>query len=141
MGYLTRDPIDVEKWRGGYAGPEVGAWVEFLGIVRKEEQGRPIGVLEYEAYEPMAEAVIGRLIEEAKQRWPFIELTVCHRVGRVPVGGIAVLIGVQAPHREQAFLACRFLIDRIKEEAPIWKKPWMSEHGQVDSVETALRGA
>lgn len=122
MGFLTHEPIDVTGWHHGPADPQDGASVEFLGIVRGEEQGRPIEALEYEAYKSMAETIIGRLIEEAKRLWPVTQIQVCHRVGRVPLGEVSVFIGVQAPHREEAFAACRFLIDRIKEEAPIWKR-------------------
>lgn len=78
--------------------------------------------LDYEAYGAMAESVMGRLVEEAKRLWPIHRIEVRHRVGRVPAGEIALLVGVEAPHREEAFAACRFLVDRIKEEAPLWKK-------------------
>lgn len=122
MPYLTREPIDVNAWRWSPTGPRDGASVEFLGTVRAVEADRPIEALEYEAYEPMAEAMIGRLIDEAKHLWPLHRVEVRHRVGRIPVGEVAVLVGVWAAHREEAFSACRFLIGRIKEEAPIWKK-------------------
>lgn len=121
--YLTHDPIDVEKRHRDSFGPEVGASVEFLGTVRRQEDGRDIEVLEYEAYDAMAEAVIERLIQQAQRRWPLHRVEVRHRTGRVFAGEIAVRVRVQAPHREEAFEACRFLIDRIKEEAPIWKRP------------------
>lgn len=122
MRHLTRDPVAVSLWRQEEVGPQDGASVEFLGIVRGEEEGALIAGLEYEAYEPMAEAIIGRLIDEAARRWPLHGVCVRHRLGGIPVGETAVFIGVRASHREEAFSACRFLIDRIKEEAPIWKK-------------------
>jgi len=81
-----------------------------------------VEALEYEAYEPMADAMIGRLIEEARRLWSLTEAEVRHRMGVVPVGEVSVLVRVKASHRDQAFAACRFLIDRIKEEVPIWKK-------------------
>lgn len=121
MAYLTRHPIDVGAWRRVAVDTRDGASVEFLGIVRGHEDGRAIDAITYEAYEPMADRVIAQLVEQAQQRWPLHRVCVRHRIGRVPVGEAAVLVGVQAPHREEAFEACRFLIDAIKQEAPIWK--------------------
>ena len=121
MAYLMREPIDVSAWRHAAVDTRDGASVEFLGIVRGHEEGRAIDALEYESYEPMAERVIAQWVEHAQRRWPLHRVHVRHRVGRVPVGEAAVIVGVQAPHREEAFEACRFLIDAIKQEAPIWK--------------------
>ena len=121
MTYLTHELIDVNAWRRVAVETRDGASVEFLGIVRGDEAGRAIDALDYESYAPMAERVIAQLVEQAHQRWPLHQVYVRHRVGRVPVGEAAVLIGVQAPHREEAFEACRFLIDAIKQEAPVWK--------------------
>ena len=119
--YLTAEPIEVDEWHRGAADHRDGASVEFLGIVRGEEDGQPISALDYEAYEPMAERLIAQLVEEAARRWPLHRVVVRHRLGRVPVGQVAVLIGVQAPHRTEAFAACRFLLETIKQDAPIWK--------------------
>lgn len=121
MDYLTRDRIDRFAWQQQAVDLRDGASVEFLGIVRGTEADHPIAALRYEAYEPMADRMIGRLIEEAKARWGLHQVLVRHRVGTVPVGEVAVLIGVAAAHREQAFEACRFLIEAIKRDVPIWK--------------------
>lgn len=121
MQYLTSKPIDVSEWHREAVDQRDGASVEFLGIVRGEEDGQPISALDYEAYEPMAERLIAQLVEEAARRWPLHRVVVRHRLGRVPVGQVAVLIGVQAPHRTEAFAACRFLLETIKQDAPIWK--------------------
>jgi len=121
MAHLTRDPITLDEWHGVAVDGRDGASVEFLGIVRGEESGRPISHLDYEAYEPMAERLIAQCIEEAETRWSLHQVYIRHRVGRVAVGEVAALIGVQAPHREEAFEACRFLINAIKRHAPIWK--------------------
>lgn len=118
---LTRNPIDAATWRRGDVDPRDGASVEFLGMVRGSEGEIPISHLFYEAYEPMAEQLIGRWIEEATARWLLHRVDVLHCLGRVAVGEVAVLIRVEAPHRDQAFEACRFLIDAIKRDAPIWK--------------------
>ncbi|MBI4343299.1 MAG: molybdenum cofactor biosynthesis protein MoaE [Candidatus Omnitrophica bacterium] len=121
MVFLTHQPIDASTWHHDAADERDGASVEFIGIVRREEDGRPLSALDYEAYEPMAERVISRLVEQAQQRWPLHAVCVRHRVGRVAVGEVAVLIGVRAPHRHEAFEACRFLIEAIKRDVPIWK--------------------
>lgn len=123
MRYLSYDPIDAAEWHRLAVDERDGASVEFLGIVRAQDAGCPITHLDYEAYEPMAERMIERLIEQAKQHWPLHAVSIRHRVGRVPVGQVAVLIGVRAAHREEAFAACRFLIDAIKQDVPIWKTP------------------
>ncbi len=121
MAFLTHDPISVTEWHDITVDQRNGASVEFLGIVRGHEGNRAIVYLEYEAYEPMAERLIAQFVKEAKTRWPLHQVYARHRLGRVDVGEIAVLIGVQAPHRDQVFEACRFLIDAIKRDAPIWK--------------------
>lgn len=121
MEYLTREKIDVGEWHREAVDARDGASVEFLGIVRKEEASKEIAYIEYEVYEPMAERLIADLIGQAKARWPLHRVVVRHRVGKVSVGETAVLIGVCAPHREEAFEACRFLIDEIKKDVPIWK--------------------
>ena len=119
--YLTSKPIEIAEWHAFAIDPRDGAAVEFLGIVRGEESDQRINSLDYEAYEPMAERLLAQLVSEAEARWPLHQVYVRHRVGNVPVGAIAILIGVTAPHREEAFEACRFLIDAIKRDAPIWK--------------------
>jgi molybdopterin synthase catalytic subunit len=121
MSYLTRDPISPEGWHQRAVDSHDGASVEFLGVVRGQEDGHPIECLEYEAYEPMVERLIARLVDQAHVRWPLHAVYVRHRIGRVAVGEVAVVIGVQSPHRDEAFAACRFLIDAIKHDVPIWK--------------------
>ena len=121
MGALTTERIELDAWRSMTGDSQDGASVEFLGMVRREENGQAIEQLEYTAYAPMAERLISRLIEEANRRWPVHQVYARHRLGRVAVGEVAVLIGVRAAHREEAFTACRFLIDAIKRDVPIWK--------------------
>ncbi len=131
MAYLTREPIDPSEWRQQPSDPADGAVVEFRGIVRGVNHGRPVRYLEYQAYEPMAEAVLADLERQARERWGVRRVAICHRIGRVEVGETSVAIMVESPHRQEAFDACRFLIDRIKQEAPIWKR----EHYADGSVE------
>jgi molybdopterin synthase catalytic subunit len=101
-----------------------GAVAMFMGITRPQtrEDGRKLIRLEYEAYCEMAEAQMHRLVTEARQQWPICRVVMLHRIGRVDVGQPSVLIAVSTPHRAQAFEACRFLIDRLKSQATIWKK-------------------
>ena len=126
MEYLTQDPISLDEWHRQTIDARDGASVEFLGMVRGDEEGHKVQYLDYEAYIPMAEQVITALIEEAKRRWPLHKIFVRHRIGRVAVGEVSVIVGVQSPHREEAFEACRFLIDSIKKDVPVWKKPYVN---------------
>lgn len=121
MTYLTHELVDPLTWQRRALDCRDGASLEFLGIVRGIESGQPIASLTYEAYEPMAERLIEALIEEATARWGLHQALVQHRVGTVAAGEVAVLIGVRAAHRHEAFEACRFLIDAIKRDVPIWK--------------------
>jgi molybdopterin synthase catalytic subunit len=133
MSYLTDQPIDIRDWRACPTDGLEGASVEFQGRVRREEGGVPITCLEYETYEPMAERVIARLVEQTRQRWPVHEVCVSHRVGRIPVGHVALFVGVRAAHRREAFEACQFLIDEIKREAPIWKTAIGSDGARLNA--------
>jgi molybdopterin synthase catalytic subunit len=103
-------------------GPELGGVVTFTGMVRRRSQGREVERLEYEAYAAMAERVFRELIDEIEREIPGAVLAVEHRVGRLAIGDVAVCIAAAAPHRDEAFRACRAMIDRLKERAPIWKK-------------------
>ena len=111
--------------------PESGGIDLFLGTTRNDSKGREVIFLEYEAYEPMAIAVMEKLEQQARARWPIVNVVMVHRLGRVPVGEASVAIGVSARHRSEAFEACRFLIDALKSEVPIWKR----EHFADGSVE------
>lgn len=100
-----------------------GAFVTFLGIVRPDHRGpRRVQALHYEAHAEMAEAHIDQLVAEAKARWALDEVRILHRLGRVDVGHISVVVMVTAQHREEAYAASRFLIEQIKHQVPIWKR-------------------
>ena len=129
MRYLTQKPIPSNRQTESFS-PKDGASVQFLGVVREKEANASIQELEYESYGPMAEEIIAQLVTEAKERWPIHHVEVLHRIGRVQVGEISVVIRVQTPHREEAFAACRFLIDKIKAEAPIWKRVWFKDENK-----------
>jgi len=127
---ITREPIDVAALERAVADPGAGAVVTFAGTTRCDNAGRTVIRLEYEAYEPMALAEMRKLAREAGQRWKIVRIAIRHRIGRVDIGETSVAIAVSAPHRAEAFEACRFAIDRLKEIVPIWKKEYF-EGGEV----------
>jgi molybdopterin synthase catalytic subunit len=99
-----------------------GALVLFLGMVRSSSNGKKVSHLVYEAYHDMALKKLEGLVEIAMTRWELGEVAVIHRLGRLEVGEISLLIAVSSPHRAESFEASRFLIEEIKKEVPIWKK-------------------
>ncbi|MBI4509996.1 MAG: molybdopterin converting factor subunit 1 [Deltaproteobacteria bacterium] len=102
--------------------PGMGGVVTFTGLVRDESHGCKVERLEYEAYSEMAEKVFRDLCDEIECEVPGVRIAVEHRVGKLVVGDVAVVIACAAPHRKEAFTACQAMIDRLKERAPIWKK-------------------
>lgn len=119
---IVRTRIGVDALVRVVRDPAAGAVVIFLGTTRDRNAGRRVVRLEYEAFTPMAEREMRRLAEEATRRWPIRRVAMTHRIGRVPVGETSVAIAVSAGHRGEAFLACRWLIDRLKEIVPVWKR-------------------
>jgi molybdopterin synthase catalytic subunit len=119
---ITRKPIVLERLARAVRDPGAGAVVTFVGTTRNENAGRRVVRLEYEAYTRMAEREMRALATEAQRRWPLRRVAMAHRVGLVPVGQASVAIAVSAGHRAEAFAACHWLIDRLKEIVPIWKR-------------------
>ena len=122
---LVRGPIPVDRVREFATGdPALGGIVTFEGVTRGETDAEHGALLrlDYEAYEPMAVRELHRLADEARARWGTGRAAIVHRVGSVPPGESSVLIVAAYPHRAEAFEACRFLIDTLKKDAPIWKK-------------------
>ncbi len=107
-----------------------GGLVTFTGVVRDQTRGRKVERLEYEAYAPMAEKKLAEIAQEAQAKWPGARLAILHRVGALTPGEAAVVIAASAPHRQEAFRACEYAIDRLKEDVPIWKKE-RYEDGEV----------
>ncbi len=118
---ITSDAI-AENAQAGARHGEAGAWAEFRGLVRGEENGQPIAALEYEAYSPMAEREMRRIIGELSTRHPCLAATIIHRIGVVPVGEAAIYIGVAARHRAPALSLVAEFMDRLKQDVPIWKR-------------------
>lgn len=122
MAFLTRDPIDPAALLSGVRRDGDGGLALFVGVVRDRHEGRAVDLLEYEAYESMAEKELARLEEELARRHPQARVLFRHRLGALRVGDVAVVVAAGAPHREEAFAACRDGIELIKARAPIWKK-------------------
>lgn len=104
-----------------------GAVVTFIGAVRNNSDGKKVLYLEYEAYPEMAKKKLEEIAAEAKKKWPIEEIAVTHRLGRMEIGEISVVIAVSSGHRTAAFQACQYTIDRIKEIVPIWKKEFYED--------------
>src|SRR6478672_10761300 len=120
---LTRDPIDYSALAQGVCRPHCGGVVLFLGTVRDLTGDQVTVALDYEAYTEMAEKKLAQVEAETRARWPVVgEVALVHRLGHLEVGEVSVAVAVSCPHRNQAFEACRYAIDRLKEIVPIWKK-------------------
>jgi molybdopterin synthase catalytic subunit len=128
---MTSEPLSEAAATAAVAHPEAGGLVVFSGVVRNETGGRRVKFLEYEAYQPMAEARMREIGQMVRARWPGVKaVAMVHRVGRLEIGEASVIIAVSAAHRAEAFEACRYAIDRLKETVPVWKKEHF-EDGEV----------
>jgi molybdopterin synthase catalytic subunit len=122
MIHLTTEPIDYALLTEKVRRNDCGAVVTFLGTVRDLTNDQVTVALDYEAYPAMAEKKMAEIERETRARWPVGEMALVHRLGRLDVGEVSVAVSVSCPHRAEAFEACRFAIDRLKELVPIWKK-------------------
>jgi molybdopterin synthase catalytic subunit len=122
MIQLTQDVIDSQALTERVRRADCGAVVTFLGTVRDLTDGRVTVALDYEAYPGMAEKKLAEIEQETRLRWPVGDMMMIHRLGHLEVGDVSVAVAVSCPHRAQAFEACRYAIDRLKELVPIWKK-------------------
>ncbi|MBI5760408.1 MAG: molybdenum cofactor biosynthesis protein MoaE [Planctomycetales bacterium] len=122
MILLTHDIIDYNALTESVRSNAAGAVVLFLGTVRELTGDRRTVALDYDAYSQMAEAKLAELEAEARAKWPVIQVGIVHRLGHLELGDISVALAVSTPHRQQAFEAGQYLIDRLKVVVPIWKK-------------------
>lgn len=122
---LRDTPPSIDEAVANVSHHGAGAVCVFLGVVRSESDGRPVIRLDYEAYTAMALAEMNRIAQELSVEIPEARLSVIHRTGSLQVGDVAVVCAASAPHRDEAYRACRALIDRVKARVPIWKR----EHG------------
>jgi molybdopterin synthase catalytic subunit len=118
---LSAEPLDLAVLLARAHHPGAGAVVLFSGEVRDHNHGKSVTHLEYEAYEPLAEKMIAEILAGARKKWSLHIAVACHRIGRVGVGETAVVVITASAHREEAYAANKYIIDRIKREAPIWK--------------------
>lgn len=122
MIQLTHEPIDFAALTEQVRSEQAGAVVLFLGTVREMTGHRRTVALDYEAFPEMAKAKLEELLDEARDKWPIERAAIVHRLGHLELGDVSVAVAVSTPHREEAFEAGKYLIDRLKEIVPIWKK-------------------
>lgn len=122
MYQITKDMISIEQTVSKVAHRNAGAINTFIGVVRELTKGKKTLYLEYEAYESMAAKKLEQIGLEIKEKWPEASVAITHRIGRLDITDIAVVIAVSSPHRADSFEASRYAIERIKEIVPIWKK-------------------
>jgi len=119
---ITADRIDPDKLRNELVDAAAGAYVGFEGWIRNHNEGEQVLRLEYEVYEPLALAEGEKVIAEAVEKFPLLHAECVHRSGALEIGECAVWVGVTSAHRDEAFAACRYIIDQVKVRLPIWKK-------------------
>ena len=142
MPYLTTVPLTVEPLLAEVTAPHCGGTCVFLGTVRDGPEDGGVTAIEYSAYEAMAEAELDRIVAETRRRWAEARIAVRHRLGLVAAEEASLAIVVATPHRADAFAACRYVIEEVKQRLPIWKKElradgsavWVDPHGRPSLV-------
>jgi len=133
---VTTEALEPQRLVDAVRRDESGAVALFYGVARNHSEGRRVRALEYDAYPSMAERKLREVADEVRARWPITDIGVLHRIGRLAIGETSLLVAVSASHRAEAFEACYYAVDRIKEIVPIWKKEiwedgegtWVSGH-------------
>jgi molybdopterin synthase catalytic subunit len=120
--WITTEPIDTTDVLSSAGAPEDGAVLLFLGIVRRENEGREVTGMRYDAYDSMAERVLREIAEAAANTYGATHVAAVHRTGELAIGDISVAVAVSTPHRADAFSAGRWVIDELKQRLPVWKK-------------------
>lgn len=128
--HITHDQLDPGAVAAAVEHPGAGAIVTFVGTTRDNTAGRSVLFLDYEAYRPMADEQLARVADEMRERWDLRGVAIHHRLGRLEIGEASLVVAASSPHRKDAFEACHFSIDRIKQIVPIWKKEFF-EGGEV----------
>ncbi|MFB2834448.1 molybdenum cofactor biosynthesis protein MoaE [Floridanema evergladense] len=125
---ITFAPLSLEEVYTLADDPANGAIVVMSGMVRNQTDGKAVVMLEYQAYQPMALQIFAQIATQIRNTWLDVNrVVIYHRIGRLKIGEISVLVAVGCPHRSEAFAACQYAIDTLKHNAPIWKKEWYSE--------------
>lgn len=127
MFEIINEPIDVEQMRLKVVSRNAGAVTLFVGTVREMTKGKKTLQLEYQAYPAMAVKMLEQIAQEVSERWPEAIIAISHRVGRLTISDIAVVIAVSSPHRKMAYEANEYAIERIKQIVPIWKKEFWED--------------
>ncbi len=127
---ITTVPLELQELAAAVSAHGDGAVVTFAGLVRNHNLGRRVLFLEYEAYEPLAVKALDRIVAEAQETWPDTRVAVHHRIGRLEIGEASVVIAAASAHRANAYAACRYTIERVKQIVPIWKREHF-EGGEV----------
>ena len=122
MFKITSEEIELGDVIRAVEGADAGAIVHFLGVVRNNTEGREVSYLEYEAYPPMAEKKMAEIAQEIHEKWGLDRIAMIHRVGRLEIGEVSVAVAVASPHRKEAFEACHYAMNRLKQIVPIWKR-------------------
>ena len=130
MIMITNEPLCPEAITDSVKQDANGAVVTFLGSTRDSTAERKVLYLEYEAYRPMADTQLARIADEIRERWGISDVSIAHRLGRLEIGDISLVVAIASPHRKAAFEASAYAIDRIKQIVPIWKKEFF-EGGEV----------
>src|ERR1700677_4094838 len=125
--FLAAPILDPAALEASLTDPACGAVAVFIGRVRRDHRGRAVSRLDYEAHEALALKELFNVAEDARRRWPLGPLVLAHRVGRLEIGDVAVVTAVASPHRDDAFAACRFLIDEVKARVPVWKHEFYAD--------------
>ncbi len=125
---LSPTPLDPFKLSQGFTATGAGAFTCFEGRVRDNNESKSVVALDYEAYEPLCRAEMEKLFKEAQSRFAVIDIKAAHRTGKLKVGELAVWAGILAAHRDEAFIACRYVIDELKKRLPIWKKEYYADN-------------
>ncbi|HEX6234515.1 MAG TPA: molybdenum cofactor biosynthesis protein MoaE [Jiangellaceae bacterium] len=125
---IRNEPLSVDEVLGAVADPRAGGTTFFVGTVREQDHGRGVITLDYEAH-PSVESVLRDVATQVAKDFPICAVAAVHRTGSLEIGELAVVVAVSAPHRGEAFDACRRLIDDLKREVPIWKHQVFSDGG------------
>ena len=132
---ISPAPLDAAAIAASVSSDASGAVTTFVGVVREHNAGRRVHWIDYEAHVPLARTVFAQIVRESGDRWPGAALAIHHRIGRVGIGEASVVIAAASAHRAEAFAACRFAIERVKQIAPVWK------HEHFEGGEVWIEGA
>lgn len=131
MFKITTEPLSLDEAYAAVRRDDCGAVCLFIGVVRDHHDGKRVASISYSAFAEMAEKEFARLAAEAKARWKIGELYLAHRTGKLAIGDPSVVIAASAPHRAESFEACRYAIEELKKQAPIWKEEFYEAGGKA----------